>query len=282
MLGVPPNTVRAWSDAGRLRYYRINPRGDRRYRLGDLQRFLAAAETAPDAAPGGGSAFGGQPRRSGGMHERGHDGASVAGDHDRPHHRADLATVAALGRIAADPETLDEVLREAAVVIRQRGGFRSIAIYELRGERFAPRASAPANRLPDLPRSYGVLGSAIDHATRGDGGPVDGDGCGGFGDTLPGLREVAIAIPGSEDPWGVLVILADPSGDQSALDPELLIEVATGIGTIVGAARRADEVAHQLHRADALRRVAPDIGSRPHLHPVLPRLARPPVGFFHR
>ena len=42
-----PNTVRAWSDAGRLRYYRINPRGDRRYRMGDLQRFLAAAEIGP-------------------------------------------------------------------------------------------------------------------------------------------------------------------------------------------------------------------------------------------
>ena len=25
VLGVHPNTVRAWSDAGRLRYYRINP-----------------------------------------------------------------------------------------------------------------------------------------------------------------------------------------------------------------------------------------------------------------
>ena len=43
MLGVHPNTVRAWSEAGRLRYFRINDRGDRRYRLGDLQRFLAAA-----------------------------------------------------------------------------------------------------------------------------------------------------------------------------------------------------------------------------------------------
>ncbi len=50
LLGVHPNTVRAWSDAGRLRYYRINPRGDRRYRLGDLQRFLAAAESVPTDA----------------------------------------------------------------------------------------------------------------------------------------------------------------------------------------------------------------------------------------
>src|SRR5512141_3116154 len=56
VLGVHPNTVRAWSEAGRLRYYRINDRGDRRYRLNDLQRFLAAAESGvtvppPDAAP---------------------------------------------------------------------------------------------------------------------------------------------------------------------------------------------------------------------------------------
>ena len=47
VLGVHPNTVRAWSDAGRLRYYRINPRGDRRYRLGDLQRFLTNAASGP-------------------------------------------------------------------------------------------------------------------------------------------------------------------------------------------------------------------------------------------
>src|SRR5512147_1443854 len=51
LLGVHPNTVRAWSDAGRLRYYRINPRGDRRYRIGDLQRFLAAAESGTTDGP---------------------------------------------------------------------------------------------------------------------------------------------------------------------------------------------------------------------------------------
>ncbi len=65
LLGVHPNTIRAWSDAGRLRYYRINPRGDRRYRLGDLQRFLAAAETgaADGATPSGEPAVGRPPQR---------------------------------------------------------------------------------------------------------------------------------------------------------------------------------------------------------------------------
>ena len=52
LLGVHPNTIRAWSDQGRLRYYRINPRGDRRYRIDDLQRFLEAAEGTPIGLPG--------------------------------------------------------------------------------------------------------------------------------------------------------------------------------------------------------------------------------------
>ena len=65
LLGVHPNTVRAWSDAGRLRYYRINPRGDRRYRLGDLQRFLAAAEQGPDSAAADGPAWASSTARPG-------------------------------------------------------------------------------------------------------------------------------------------------------------------------------------------------------------------------
>ena len=41
LLGVHPNTLRAWTDAGRLPAFRINARGDRRYRQGDVQRLLA-------------------------------------------------------------------------------------------------------------------------------------------------------------------------------------------------------------------------------------------------
>jgi len=290
LLGVHPNTVRAWSDAGRLRYYRINPRGDRRYRLGDLQRFLAAAENTPDAGYGSQSQPGGHPRRGGGPHERAGDWSTSSTasssppsspDRDRLRRRADLATVSALGRIAADPETLDEVLREAILVVRQRGSFRSTAIYELRGERFVPRAAVPTNRLPDLPRSYGALGSAVDRAATGEQGPVTSDGYGGFGDGPAGTSEVAIAIPADGRPWGVLVIQADPDGDRSALDPELLVEIATALGSIVESARRADEIGHRLHRADALRRVASDIGSRLDLDRILSGLVEHAMVLFN-
>ncbi len=54
LLGVHPNTVRAWTDSGRLAAWRINPRGDRRYRRADVERLLAegaasgtSAETTP-------------------------------------------------------------------------------------------------------------------------------------------------------------------------------------------------------------------------------------------
>lgn len=40
LLHIHPNTLKRWSDEGRIKAYRINPRGDRRYRLQDVQRFL--------------------------------------------------------------------------------------------------------------------------------------------------------------------------------------------------------------------------------------------------
>src|SRR3954453_12746609 len=144
MLGVHPNTVRAWSDAGRLRYYRINPRGDRRYRLGDLHRFLAAAESHPEG-PGGISgpapAFGRRGAAIAAAAERSADAHGIPTDRDRLRRRADLAAISALTRIAADPETPDDVLRQAALVIQERGDFRSVTIHELRADRLIPRAA---------------------------------------------------------------------------------------------------------------------------------------------
>ncbi len=49
LLGVHPNTVRSWTEAGRLPAYRINARGDRRFRRGDVERLLLESSVAEEA-----------------------------------------------------------------------------------------------------------------------------------------------------------------------------------------------------------------------------------------
>jgi diguanylate cyclase (GGDEF)-like protein len=49
LLGVHPNTVRAWTSQGRLNCLRINERGDRRYLPADLEQFIATARMSPPA-----------------------------------------------------------------------------------------------------------------------------------------------------------------------------------------------------------------------------------------
>ncbi len=41
LLHIHPNTLKRWTDKGILRAYRINPRGDRRFKQEDIGRFLA-------------------------------------------------------------------------------------------------------------------------------------------------------------------------------------------------------------------------------------------------
>jgi len=41
MLRIHPNTLRRWSNEGRIRAYRINSRGDRRFKREEVARFMA-------------------------------------------------------------------------------------------------------------------------------------------------------------------------------------------------------------------------------------------------
>ena len=45
LLRVHPNTLRRWSNEGRIRAYRISPRGDRRFKREEIARFLAELNT---------------------------------------------------------------------------------------------------------------------------------------------------------------------------------------------------------------------------------------------
>jgi len=279
LLGVHPNTVRAWSDAGRLRYYRINPRGDRRYRLGDLQRFLAAAEIGAD---GGGQGHGQGPGTAGPgeTHERGggrRRGGIPSGQLlfradplEGERHAQDLEVLDRLARLAGHGEDLDDDLASAAAIVRDGSDHTLVAIWQLRDGRLVPRVDSHAPgtgpaRLVDLPASYGVLGAALQAAdglatTRTQHRPMG---------ILPGTRlEHAAIIPGSGGPWGVLHVVpsVETSGERA---PVVMTVLAVTIGTIVAVAERRDEVGQLLHRAEALRRVASDIGSRLDLDRIL-------------
>jgi excisionase family DNA binding protein len=50
LLHVHPNTLRRWSNDGRIKAYRITSRGDRRFRHEDIARFLAQFNSPKDSA----------------------------------------------------------------------------------------------------------------------------------------------------------------------------------------------------------------------------------------
>ena len=284
LLGVHPNTVRAWSDAGRLRYYRINPRGDRRYRLGDLQRFLsAAAGSAVRDLPGV------VPRRDG--HRGGGAAASlglsdlpVQHDPDLADRRLDLPVVAELMRLAGSTGDVDRAMHQVVTVLREAIATELVAAWELVNHQLVPRAAsgALAGRLVAMPPDSGILGRAL---ARGSAERTAGDPLARLARSpdpdLPAVAalapivaeapvEVAVAIPGPSGSWGVLLVAGQSLADR---DVELAALAAEAIGGIVGVSRRTAEVTQHLHRAEALRRVASDIGSRLELDRILGGLA---------
>jgi diguanylate cyclase (GGDEF)-like protein/excisionase family DNA binding protein len=294
VLGVHPNTVRAWSDAGRLRYYRINPRGDRRYRMTDLQHFLAVSIANPEVD---------EPidfersrrRRSGRRLDRRQRpradlpadlraaaAAAVAAAVEAPDRRPVVRLVEELDRLTAtalrDALLEPDAPLEAAVrAIREATAASLVAVWRLDGETFSPVAVAGASRgrFVELPRSFGVLGAAVS-GTAMSGAPA------GEGPTVlvprPGAylsvalhhgRELACAIPGGREPWGVLLLATRSDEPPGELDRELVAAAARALGNLVVAIRAAVEVTGQMHRAEALRRVAADIGSRLDLEQIL-------------
>jgi diguanylate cyclase (GGDEF)-like protein/excisionase family DNA binding protein len=272
VLGVHANTVRAWSDAGRLRYYRINPRGDRRYRHGDLQRFLSGLDAA--GQPSLADEVRLAPRRRG---EPNGFGAVEAIGAVVPleEHEATLGLVGALSALSGSAikdalERPGAPLDAAVRTIYDALDVLHVSAWHRVDGQVIPQASAGTSdrALVALPSSFGVLGAAL----ANPGVVVEDDGPGGLSATNQRGREVACSIPGELGPWGVLVLVRAPHGSLTDAERELLRVAAAAVGTIIRAASSAAEVAHQLQRADALRRVTSDIGSRLDLDEILERV----------
>ncbi len=249
VLGVHANTVRAWSDAGRLRYYRINARGDRRYRLADLQRFLAAAASEPIARPDGASAI-----------RVGHrEKAGAATLTESP---AGFDLLADLAEVASLPSGLDPALDEACRRIRAATGAALVGVWERRPAGLVPRATAveagrgdPTRRVPQGRNAFSAALESEEpvHARPGGTGPAVVLGI--------GTDELVVAIPGGETAWGVLVLAG-----AVELGPDdgrrLARAIARTLGVLVRGAGAADQAASRLRRSEALRRISTDLASR--------------------
>jgi diguanylate cyclase (GGDEF)-like protein/excisionase family DNA binding protein len=262
VLGVHANTVRAWSDAGRLRYYRINPRGDRRYRMGDLQRFLAASDATVELpVPEDGRGSTGRRR-----------GSTVS----LADHQAMLGLVGELSGLSGSAVrdaigSPDAPLVAAVRAIHERLGLIHVSAWRASDGYLSPVAVAgpPGRGLPRVPLAFGVIGAAF----RDPAVVVEADPDTHISVSKQPGRELAAAIPGAGAPWGVLLLVRTDSEPLTDAGRELVGVAAAALGNIVRAASSAAEVAHQLQRADALRRVAGDIGSRLDLDEILNRLA---------
>jgi diguanylate cyclase (GGDEF)-like protein/excisionase family DNA binding protein len=268
VLGVHANTVRAWSDAGRLRYYRINPRGDRRYRLGDLNRFLAASDASVTPANLDESRPGQARRRSSPLQAE--ESVTLEAHHAMMALAGELSALS--GSAIRDALTSPEAPINAALrAIRDALAAVHVSAWRSDAARLSPIAvSGPAGRgLVKLPSSFGALGLAL----ADPGMVVEGDPAHDLSATNQVGREIACTIPGDLEPWGVLLLVRRTPEAITDQERELIGIAATSVGNIVRAAASAADVAHQLQRADALRRVTSDIGSRLDLDEILDRLA---------
>ena len=258
VLGVHPNTVRAWSDAGRIRYFRINDRGDRRYRLADLQKFLASAAAEPQTVQ---ELTLTRPTRR--------DAAPVTLT-EAP---AGLDLLADLAEIASFPSGVDSALDEACRRIRTVTGAALVAVWERRPGGLVARASAAeGSGVPEIrrvpadrdPLQLALNDAAPVHARPGVPGPVPVLGL--------GTDELVVAIRGGETPWGVLVLAG-----AVELGPDdgrrLANAIARTLATLIHGAWATEQAAARLRRSEALRRVSTDLASRLDVNGVAQDLA---------
>ncbi len=185
-----------------------------------------------------------------------------------------LVEIDLLGRLAdliASGRGLEEIAGSAVDLLHGRAGHDLAIVLQRRDGRLAPVAARGegTERLTWTAESAGLPGRALAAP-----GPVAESAVIGGHDWLPlGHRlpsRIAVAIPGAGGrSWGVLVTADEtPPATVSELET-FLVAVARQLGVAVHANRLREETSTQLHRAEALRRIATDIGSKLDLDQIL-------------
>lgn len=279
ILGVHPNTVRAWSDRGLLRHFRINARGDRRFRLVDLERFLAEAEHRDgdggsehlaDGPAAARAAIRRTPRQDGpgALAPSPRTGTDAVLEDER--RRLELDLIARLGVAAAEgerPNPLGAALR----TIRDGLGLAAGGVWELEADGFVARATAGLAPAGPLDPGHRLLATAL----RRDLAVVPGPGT----EPILGLGpELAIAAPAG-NPSAILWLAA---GEPLAAlpRPDFARSLAAVVGALLRAERAEADARRTFQATEALRRIALDLGGRLDLDQVLDALVDHALAFF--
>jgi diguanylate cyclase (GGDEF)-like protein/excisionase family DNA binding protein len=273
VLGVHANTIRAWTDQGRLPCIRINDRGDRRYRTHDLSSFLdeAGLRTAPVlpfqsrlgrvasrrlslvAEPADRAAMPGSTPDHAATSPSGGPNAGGATDHTAAAGAPDprwLALVAGLAGGHARGGDLDATLRSALRRLRDTGRYSMIAIGRWQGDRLTAHLTEGSHRArawwkavdPSLARSCCMEERPLAASVSGSEGP-------GRRGAAPDRPEIWVFTPigAGEDAWGVLItqVRSGVTVDASHLD---LLAAVGGVLSLAVQAGMATRNARDLER----------------------------------
>ncbi len=259
ILGVHSNTVRTWTEQGRLPVLRINARGDRRYRVADLEAFLEAAMQVP--------------RPLGGRRQRWL--AEPSGGHAAPRGLADRRTreLRVLGEIAqltAHVTDLDTTLHRICQLLREGFDYRLVGVAQLRDGAILARVAhgVPVDRLPAMPIGSGIVGSAIAERRTILVPEVRLDPR--YVEIVPEVEtEIVVPIEGADGTWGCILAADTRRGALTPDDVGLLEAVAHQIAAATETVDLMQRLERQLELAEALRRVSADISSKLDLQVIL-------------